>query len=90
MELERFHSLVLSLDMTLDTTKMGVGGKKVEPKKALKGRFASNQDYTDTFGPLVMEEVCVSVYVECPGCLIQKQRVCRVLVLFITGQMLTR
>ena len=60
MELERFHSLLLSLDMSLDKTPsstVGSGGKRTERKEPLKGVFASSQEYVNTFGPLVMEEV---------------------------------
>ena len=60
MEQERFHALLLSLDVSLDKNsgnKSGCGGKKTERKEPLKGVFASSQEYVDTFGPLVMEEV---------------------------------
>lgn len=60
MELERFHLLLLSLDMSLDKTPsstVGSGGKRTERKEPLKGVFASSQEYVNTFGPLVMEEV---------------------------------
>jgi len=56
MEMDQFHALLLSLDVTIDGSRKGGSGQK-EPKRALKGRFASNQDYVDTFGPLVMEEI---------------------------------
>jgi hypothetical protein len=59
-ELEQFHSLLLSLDLSLeDKNKAGANEKKAarQPSLALKGRFSSNQEYCDTYGPLVLEEI---------------------------------
>ena len=57
MEMDRFHTLLLSLDMSLDDGKKDGNAPPKEPRWVLKGRFTSNQDYVDTFVPLVMEEI---------------------------------
>ena len=57
METERFHSLLLSLNMSLDDSRKGSSNTGAATKTTLKGRFTSNQDYADTYGPLVLEEI---------------------------------
>jgi hypothetical protein len=61
MEVDLFHKLVLSLDMSLaapDAPRTATAhGRDDAAARVLKGQFVSSHDYVNVFGPLVLEEI---------------------------------